>query len=32
VAGYKKLGASGVIIKPFDPLTLADDIKAILGG
>ena len=32
VAGYKKLGASGVIIKPFYPLTLADDIKAILGG
>lgn len=24
-----ELGAAGVIVKPFDPLTLADDIRAI---
>lgn len=25
-------GAAGVISKPFDPMTLASDIRAILGG
>ncbi|HMR04174.1 MAG TPA: response regulator [Polyangiaceae bacterium] len=28
---YLALGAAGVIPKPFDPMTLATDIKAILG-
>jgi two-component system, OmpR family, response regulator len=27
----KDLGAKGVVVKPFDPLTLAREIKAILG-
>lgn len=27
---YKKIGAIGVIAKPFDPLTLADQVRAIL--
>lgn len=27
----KQLGAAGVIQKPFDPTTLADDIKAVLN-
>lgn len=30
VDGYIKLGAAGVIIKPFDPLSLAQEIMAIL--
>lgn len=30
VDGYTKLGAAGVIIKPFDPLSLAQEIMAIL--
>ena len=29
---YKALGALGVISKPFDPMTLADQIRDILGG
>ncbi|MDP3534732.1 MAG: response regulator [Halomonas sp.] len=29
VARYKELGAIGVIAKPFDPMTLADDVRAI---
>lgn len=28
VARYKALGASHVISKPFDPMTLADDVRA----
>ena len=32
VAQYKELGALDVIAKPFDPITLADDIRRILGG
>ncbi len=31
VEGYRKLGAKGVIIKPFDPITLADEIMEILA-
>lgn len=31
VEGYRNLGAKGVIIKPFDPLALADEIMGILG-
>jgi DNA-binding response OmpR family regulator len=27
--GFLDLGAAGVIVKPFDPLTLADDLRAI---
>ena len=27
----KALGATGVILKPFDPMTLAEEIRAILG-
>ena len=30
VAQYKALGALGVIAKPFDAMTLADDIRALL--
>jgi two-component system, OmpR family, response regulator len=30
VEGYRKLGAVAVIAKPFDPLTLSDEVKAIL--
>ncbi len=29
---YKALGALGVIPKPFDPMTLADRIREIMGG
>lgn len=29
VAGYLKLGAIAVIAKPFDPMTLADQVRAI---
>jgi CheY-like chemotaxis protein len=29
VAHYKSLGARDVIAKPFDPMTLADQVKAI---
>ncbi|WP_341706712.1 response regulator [Halopseudomonas sp.] len=29
VAAYRDLGAAGVIIKPFDPMTLSDQIRAI---
>jgi len=29
--GFRELGAHGVISKPFDPLTLADQISEILG-
>jgi CheY-like chemotaxis protein len=29
--GYTELGAAGVIAKPFDPITLPDEIRALLG-
>jgi len=29
--GFRELGAEGVISKPFDPLTLADQVAEILG-
>jgi CheY-like chemotaxis protein len=29
--GFRELGAQGVISKPFDPLTLADQISELLG-
>jgi CheY-like chemotaxis protein len=29
--GYAALGADGVIVKPFDPLHLADDVRALIG-
>jgi len=32
VAQYKALGALGVISKPFDPMTLADEIRSLLGS
>lgn len=31
IESYKSLGARGVIIKPFDPITLAQEIQDILG-
>lgn len=32
VARYLGLGAAGVIPKPFDPMTLPDEIRAIVAG
>jgi two-component system OmpR family response regulator len=32
VAEYKVLGALGVISKPFDPMTLADEIRKLLDS
>ncbi|MCK9394407.1 MAG: response regulator [Methylobacter sp.] len=32
VRHYLDLGAAGVIPKPFDPMTLADDVQAILSN
>ena len=32
VAGYKALGAVDVIPKPFDPMTLAEQVNAIWAG
>lgn len=29
---YKELGAVGVLHKPFDPMTLADDIRRLMRG
>lgn len=29
IEGYKKLGAIGVIPKPFDPMTLADQVRKL---
>jgi two-component system, OmpR family, response regulator len=29
---YLRLGAAGVIVKPFDPLGLADEVRRIMGG
>jgi CheY-like chemotaxis protein len=30
VAGLRELGARGVLAKPFDPMSLADEVKAFL--
>ncbi|HEY9757411.1 MAG TPA: response regulator [Oculatellaceae cyanobacterium] len=32
VASYRELGATGVITKPFDPMTLATEIRQIVGN
>ena len=32
VAEYEKLGAAGLIMKPFDPMKLADDIRRIVNA
>jgi two-component system, OmpR family, response regulator len=32
IAQYEDLGAAGVIRKPFDPISLPDDIMAVLNG
>ena len=32
VGRYHPLGVSGVIAKPFDPMTLADEIRGLIGG
>lgn len=32
IAEYRALGAIGVIPKPFDPMTLAEDIRALLAS
>lgn len=32
VEHYQSLGAAGVIRKPFDPVTLPDEIRALLDG
>lgn len=32
VAHYHRLGAAGVITKPFDPMTLSDTVRAIWDG
>jgi len=32
VASYLAIGAIGVIPKPFDPMTLADEIRALMGA
>ena len=29
---YRALGADGVIVKPFDPLRLAEDVHALVAG
>ncbi|MCG8563004.1 MAG: response regulator, partial [Hyphomicrobiales bacterium] len=29
IDAYKAMGAAGVITKPFDPMTLVDDVRAI---
>jgi hypothetical protein len=31
-ARYRELGSMGVIAKPFDPMTLADTLRAIWDG
>jgi CheY-like chemotaxis protein len=31
IASYRQLGAAGVITKPFDPMSLADEIRQIVG-
>ena len=30
--GYRALGATGIIPKPFDPMTLADEVRRIMNG
>jgi CheY-like chemotaxis protein len=30
VEGYRKLGAAGVIAKPFDPMTVSDEVRSLL--
>lgn len=30
VAAYRKLGARGVIVKPFNPIRLADEVRALV--
>jgi two-component system, OmpR family, response regulator len=32
VERLRALGAAGVLTKPFDPRTLADDLRAVIGG
>lgn len=32
IDGYRKLGAAGVIPKPFDPMTLAERVREIWNG
>ncbi|HSX56709.1 MAG TPA: response regulator [Sphingomonas sp.] len=32
VAGFRDLGARGVLAKPFDPMTLADQVRGLLDG
>jgi len=32
IAGYHELGATGVISKPFDPIGLADEIRAAIAN
>ena len=32
VKRLKELGAKGVVLKPFNPMTLADEIRTILGA
>jgi CheY-like chemotaxis protein len=32
VDAYRDLGAIGVIVKPFDPLTLAREVRALIGA
>ncbi len=32
LVGTLDVGAAGVLSKPFDPRTLADDVKALLTG
>ena len=31
IEGYRQLGAAGVITKPFDPMSLADEIRQIVS-
>ena len=31
ITRYRDLGAIGVVVKPFDPLNLADEIRSLLG-
>jgi len=30
--GYTALGANGVIVKPFDPMHLAEDVRSLIDG
>jgi CheY-like chemotaxis protein len=31
IDAYKSLGAVGVIVKPFDPIQLSDEVRALIG-